>query len=322
MAAIISEESTLRAINFDIIFKSHFDKLLEDLMNAPKPPGPTWKAFTDLVNEAEFLHHRWLQRFKQRYLQIDDERMRSLQEDGALHDLALTCDLREGGHSWLIDRTYPCQSSVRETTAENCYQPGRWWLNMASAHRDKIVSKSTERISKGQYGMTALPMLTGSEEDGEMPGTCRFTRKGRMADMHIGLMQQVGQVIRVLRGSKLLSKYAPKAGIRYDGLYILRRYGQTRDERTDICHLDITLERLGGQTPMQELSRIPLPSQLDDWYQYMRMLGEDIRSREGEVAFHQWNIAQETERKKNADWRKDREFKEVIKDSAQEIVCR
>ncbi|RFU33886.1 hypothetical protein B7463_g2427, partial [Scytalidium lignicola] len=324
LAAIIIEDSGSRAMDFDIILKSHFDKLLEDLINALRSrSGPTWDAFIKLVQEAETLQHKWLHRYRLQYTLIDDARMRLLQEeDGPLHDMALTCDRKKGGQQWLINKSCGCQNLDPEHNEENCYQPGLWWPNMACAQRDKIVSTSNETISKGQYDLIALPMLTGSEEEGNEPGTRRFLRTGSMGDMHIGLMQKVGHTIRVLRGHTLKSKFAPRVGIRYDGLYILKRYGQTRDEGTNTCHLDITFERVKDQTSMGELMRIPLPSQRDDWRQYKRMLGEDIRSREGEIAFNQWKIVQEAEKKETADWHKDSDFQDVVKDSAQEIICR
>lgn len=40
----------------------------------------------------------------------------------------------------------------------------------------------------------------------------------RLADLHVSLVSQPGKKIRILRGYRLNSKYAPIAGIRYDGL--------------------------------------------------------------------------------------------------------
>ncbi|KAH8821746.1 hypothetical protein F5884DRAFT_768954 [Xylogone sp. PMI_703] len=324
LRAIISEESRSKTMDFHVILKSHFDKLLEDIIYAPRVrSGPTWSTFYQLVHEAETLQHKWLHRFKLKYTLIDDERMLSLQEDcGPLHDVALTCDIKGGRQQrWVITRPGCYPNIGFEHNSETCFKPGLWWLNMACAQRDRIVSTSREVVSKGQYNVITLPMLTGSEEDGPESGTRKFMRTGSMGDMHIGLMQKVGQTIRVLRGHTLKSSDAPIEGVRYDGLYIVRRYGQTRTEGTDISHLEITLERAPGQTPMEELRRIPLPSQRDDWRQYRRMLGEDIRSREGEIAFKQWKIVQDAEKRERKDWHKDNDFKEAMKDSAQEIIC-
>lgn len=93
----------------------------------------------------------------------------------------------------------------------------RWWLNIGCAHRDGIVGAAFERPTKGRYGIAALPLLTGSEE--RLPdGKIEYSRLGTQHDMHYGLVSQVGQKMKVLRGFRLKSMYAPVAGLRYDGL--------------------------------------------------------------------------------------------------------
>lgn len=46
----------------------------------------------------------------------------------------------------------------------------------------------------------------------------RYIREGTMADMCLPLMTHVGGRVRIIRGSLLNSIFAPKAGVRYDGL--------------------------------------------------------------------------------------------------------
>jgi hypothetical protein len=48
----------------------------------------------------------------------------------------------------------------------------------------------------------------------------KYYREGQLSDMHIPLISQVGSQIRLLRGHGLKSLIAPKAGVRYDGLYV------------------------------------------------------------------------------------------------------
>ncbi len=94
-----------------------------------------------------------------------------------------------------------------------------WWLNITCAERDGIVNSSLETPTKGCYGITALPLLTGSEEL-IRDNTVKYVREGRSFDMHVPLISQVGRKIRILRGYKLKSIFAPSAGLRYDGLYV------------------------------------------------------------------------------------------------------
>jgi hypothetical protein len=79
------------------------------------------------------------------------------------------------------------------------------------------VGSSLEKPTRGEYGLTALPLLTGQEEVvGD--GLTRYIREGRSSDMHIALISQVRRLVRVLRGYQLKYIYAPEAGVRYDGL--------------------------------------------------------------------------------------------------------
>lgn len=95
--------------------------------------------------------------------------------------------------------------------------PPSWWLNLACAHRDGIVGNAHERPTKDRYGVAALPLLTGTEE--HLGGNMyRYCREGKLSDMHFSLMSQVGTQIRLLRGYRLKSLYAPAAGLRYDGV--------------------------------------------------------------------------------------------------------
>lgn len=93
-----------------------------------------------------------------------------------------------------------------------------WWLNLACAHRDGIVDSNREKPTKGKYGVAALPLLTGQEDIDYDDGAIRYVRQGRIADIHVSLISQVGATFRILRGYHLRSPFAPKAGIRYDGL--------------------------------------------------------------------------------------------------------
>lgn len=91
---------------------------------------------------------------------------------------------------------------------------------MLCAQRDGIAASPLEKPTSGRYGITTVPLLTGREEIIRDDGSnmVKYIRKGKSSDMHIPLISQVGRKIRVLRGYRLKSIYAPRAGIRYDGL--------------------------------------------------------------------------------------------------------
>jgi hypothetical protein len=82
--------------------------------------------------------------------------------------------------------------------------------------RDGVVSSADEFVTKRQ-GRVILPLLTGTEVQGPELGMCEYRKKGPLKEMHLFLMVATGYTIRLLRGHTLKSKYAPAAGIRYDG---------------------------------------------------------------------------------------------------------
>jgi hypothetical protein len=81
------------------------------------------------------------------------------------------------------------------------------------------------------------------------------------------------------------------------------------DMVTNTHKLELTLERVGDQKPMDTLRRIPKPSQLDDWKLYEKLEGDKIRLMEGDARFMEWSLEREEERLDREQWRRDREFR-------------
>lgn len=93
-----------------------------------------------------------------------------------------------------------------------------WWLNVACAKRDGAVGSAKETPTKTCYGVAALALLHGREQKLPAKRIIQYTRETAINDVPVSLMSQVGSKIRILRGSSLHSPFAPRAGIRYDGL--------------------------------------------------------------------------------------------------------
>jgi hypothetical protein len=70
----------------------------------------------------------------------------------------------------------------------------------------------------------------------------------------------------------------------------------------------IVLDRLPGQTPMDEILHIPRPSQLDDWSLYEKLERERIKQTEGEAILTEWIIRRDVERVERDHWRRSRLF--------------
>ncbi|KAL2136336.1 hypothetical protein VTI74DRAFT_4370 [Chaetomium olivicolor] len=150
------------------------------------------------------------------------------------------------------------------------FEPGGWWLSLTCAHLDGVIGTDCETTSRGDDRVPTLPLLSGREIHTGY-GRVRYLREGTMADMHPALIPQTGKHVRVLRGNLLRSVFAPLAGIRNDGLWRVLRYSQKLDLTSGHYRLEVDLQKAPGQTTMQELMKIPRPSQLDDWYLYKKI---------------------------------------------------
>lgn len=189
-----------------------------------------------------------------------------------------------------------------------------------------MVGTKQEESSKGPYDVLALPLLTGQEEMIDAY-TVKYVREGEIGDMLVHLISQVGFRIRIFRGHELRSIFAPQAGVRYDGLYVLefhigqalansdsrryriRQYGHKLDVNTEVYRLELILERLHGQRPMYELRRIPRPSQLDDWKVYERLESDKLKRLARSDAFLAWRDQKEHEKDDKIIWEYAHEFR-------------
>lgn len=55
---------------------------------------------------------------------------------------------------------------------------------------------------------------------------------------------------------------------------------------------------------MEELAKIPLPSQMDDWTLFEKYEGEMIRKRQGNEAFTVWKVEKAQEKVDHSQWEK------------------
>ncbi|KAL7798497.1 hypothetical protein V8C37DRAFT_399267 [Trichoderma ceciliae] len=135
-------------------------------------------------------------------------------------------------------------------------------------------------------------------------GTVRYMREAKLSETHVSLISCVGSQIRILRGYRLRSPLSPKAGIRYDGLYIIRQYSHKQNPQNRLHRIIVTLERISGQPNMADLVKVPRPSQTDDWLLFKRFEGEMIRQNRGEQSFLDWKLTKAQERMEQRQWRR------------------
>ncbi|PKS10194.1 hypothetical protein jhhlp_001944 [Lomentospora prolificans] len=286
-AFLQDEEMPSMHINFETIKACRLDKLLEDILNPKHHPRRPPKELCDLVANARTLQEKWSSRFGQEYCAMDEMRSSELKQTGLLKDLYF--EVEDGNPGWRIRKGRGLSGDAVTNTS---LEPGQWFINMACAYRSGMSGTSIETLAKN--GVKILPLLWGNEEHSERELT-RYTREGDASEMAHSLLSQVGQRVHVLRGHRLRSPYSPEAGIRYDGIYIIRSFGLKLDPHTDTYRMSLTMEQAPGQERVEALQLIPRPSQLDDWQLYQKVEECEIQ-RTGVDEFETWRAMQKGDR--------------------------
>lgn len=97
-----------------------------------------------------------------------------------------------------------------------------WWLTPAAAYRDGIISTPSYGISADSDIAYAIILSDVEEKGDSLDGTrIKFEPACRAASVVKAcktMASDTERVVRVLRSWRLLSRFAPKAGLRYDGL--------------------------------------------------------------------------------------------------------
>jgi hypothetical protein len=101
--------------------------------------------------------------------------------------------------------------------------------------------------------------------------------------------------------------------------YIIRQYGEKLDVNTEVHRLELTLERIAGQAPLEDIRKIPKPSQLDDWILFEKLEAEMIKQTRGNQGFLAWKVVREEDRIDRENWRRAREFQASLVASEREV---
>ncbi|TID01619.1 hypothetical protein CH35J_004468 [Colletotrichum higginsianum] len=297
------------SLDFETLQYARLDKLLADVLDPACRPSPLPLRFRADMAVAESLQRIWRSRFREQYFALDQVRQRRLSIGGDMRDIHFTAAGMDPLESWTVRNS--CPDPISELEGNQQFEPGHWWLNLACAQRDGIIGTAVEKPTKGKYGVTALPLLTGCEE--HVRGKLyRYVREGRLSDMHVSLLTQVGTQIRILRGYRLKSTLAPQAGVRYDGLYTIRQYGNKLGAATDKYRLELLLEHVDGQKSLEEVQKVPRPSQMDDWQTFKKVEAEMVRQRKGDDGLLDFKMLKEEERIDREHWRRSSEFRATL----------
>lgn len=75
----------------------------------------------------------------------------------------------------------------------------------------------------------------------------------------------------------------------------------------------LTLERVPGQRPLEDIAAVPEPSQLDDWQLFEKYEGEMIRQRRGDQGYLAWKTTKAEERINLEQWRRTLELRAELR---------
>lgn len=110
LEVMLADELSSQATELSVIARSRFDKLIEELVTDKKHLTGS-PRLADIISKASSLQHKWQQRFKAAYFSIDEDRLKEMKDDGALHDVVPEQGDRKVPHIWRVVRRTPMMDS-------------------------------------------------------------------------------------------------------------------------------------------------------------------------------------------------------------------
>ncbi|KAJ1302291.1 hypothetical protein OPQ81_001108 [Rhizoctonia solani] len=167
---------------------------------------------------------------------------------------------------------------------------GSWWETRAECSAAAIHAPFVAGISGGPEGAYSVALSGGYDDDIDMGDAFTYTGSGgrdlkgtaknpknlRTAPQSshqsfehsfnkaLKISSETRKPVRVIRGFKLPSVYAPEAGYRYDGLYVVERAWMDRGNNPkgwQVCKF--AFRRIPGQPPIPRRDEVPKATTTD-----------------------------------------------------------
>ncbi|KAK5116458.1 hypothetical protein LTR62_008007 [Meristemomyces frigidus] len=155
------------------------------------------------------------------------------------------------------------------------FKPGDWWINPTFAYREGIINhgETAGGVVADSVGAYAIVLAGAHERSSTSPDSFVFRASNHDQGRYrlTSGRPESRQSIRVLRSHTLRSFWAPKAGLRYDGLHKMTGWSVSFDVATKAMVYDVYLTRLPGQTPMDEVLLRPWVEEIEDYKEYKRL---------------------------------------------------
>lgn len=105
---LLEEVSPLPATGFDMIIRTHLDKLLRDIIESKDVMSAEPKSRLNAIFiKSGSLVRKWQRRFKEQYFNIDQARNEEMKTNGALHGLTLAMKDSGNEHIWQVSHAKP-----------------------------------------------------------------------------------------------------------------------------------------------------------------------------------------------------------------------
>lgn len=160
------------------------------------------------------------------------------------------------------------------------FEPGQWWINAMFAFRDGIIDSKT--TDGGICADAECAYAIVLKDDDEVEGSwahkftyrCRSNDKGRYRLTSGRLTSRFS--VRILRSHSLASLWAPRAGIRYEGLFHVTGWKMFIPEKEKSkpnpeLVWEISFERDPNQISIDEVLQSPHADEVDDYREYKRL---------------------------------------------------
>lgn len=185
-----------------------------------------------------------------------------------------------GGRTYALDPSYPKREAA--VVGANGLSVGDWWPFQICALRDGAHGSRMGGIHGRGDGAYSV-VISGAYDDSDTDfGNTVYYSGSRgapepgvkkeavltNASKSLMMSKKRGRPVRLLRAAKGNSAFAPKVGIRYDGLYTVVDYSQ-QETNEGVAYWRFTLERVPGQVPIDRQK----PG-VEDRREYARMMSK------------------------------------------------
>ncbi|OIW33292.1 hypothetical protein CONLIGDRAFT_640438 [Coniochaeta ligniaria NRRL 30616] len=286
-----------RRLEFELIEYAHLDKMVEEVAEFKSKPATLPLKELKMVEIASDLLRLWRHRFGNSYYRIDRRRQKIAMAK-LLRGMSFRTPTPATPLGWIPLKAI----RMSELEAENEFK------------EDGVVGTQVDNPTRGRFGYTAIPLMTGMEEDVQ-EGSVTYVREEKQEDKvpslgDVSLLELLGARVRLLRGAGLQSVNAPAAGVRYDGVWLVKQYGHKSIPSTGMRRLTLTLERINPKRPMRILAGIPTPATVD-YYRLFEHIDQLLRYRAVTAnAYLHWHQRRARLKLAREQWHRLRVFRE------------